>query len=724
MAFGVEIMAKLLPLIAAIFLLSALKPVRGQGAGSIVLRADFQSITLGRTYQYGIYLPAGYEDSGTRYPVIYLLHGRGDAMDAWLNASDLLDQMIADGSIPPIIAVMPDMPSSERASYYIDSQYTGTLYRAEAVETAFMNDLIPHIETTYRTYTNREARLVGGYSMGGYGALRYSMAYPERFVGALVLSPAVYIPLPPAESSTREFGAFGNGDALFDEATYQQLNYPALVDSLAASELPLSLFIAVGDDEWKNPNPEDRLHDLDMEAHMLFNQVARISNIRSEFRVYNGGHDWEVWRRGFDEGMRYLAGFIQAGDSASSESLGGTLLGSPDEDYAGGVAGTGDGGGIQALSLSPSAQIQPQFGDLDIAVIRWGTQGRAAWSRVLDTSASERAYGLALDTQQNVIVAGYTSGDLDGEHPDNDGNDAFVVKLSAEGEALWTLQFGDSAEADRAYALALGHDDLIYVAGYTKGSLDGENAGDKDVFIAQVSPEGEIVWLKQFGGSGEDKGLSLTVDGDTVFLAGVAGIGTVFTATQGDLDGFVTAFTSDGTQQWIEQLGSDGWDEANGIAAHDGKVYVTGFISGDFGTQSFQGERDIFITAMGSDGTTLWTEQMGTPFSDKGADIQIGDNGTIYVMGYTNGNFAGSAGEFDLVLFTYSAAGERAATRQLGTRGADGADEYAEENLFIDLDGNRLLVTGLTTGSIESTTNLGSYDVFLTAFGIEDIASD
>jgi S-formylglutathione hydrolase FrmB len=143
--------------------------------------------------------------------------------------------------------------------------------------------------------------------MGAYGAIRYSMAYPEMFKGALVLSPAVYFPLPPMGSSTREFGAFGKGDNLFDEEIYESLNYPAMTDSLIATGLPLKFFIAVGDDEWRNPNYEDRLHDIDMEAHMFHNHVVRIANVSAELRIYDGGHDWIVWRPGFIEGMRYLA---------------------------------------------------------------------------------------------------------------------------------------------------------------------------------------------------------------------------------------------------------------------------------------------------------------------------------------------------------------------------------------------------------------------------------
>jgi enterochelin esterase-like enzyme len=303
-------MLKVLRFIVLLLPLMIVSPALSQDASSPVTQEDFFSTTLNRTYQYQLYLPAGYETSEQDYPVIYLLHGRGDTMEAWLNVRDTLDELIAAGDVPPLIAVMPDMPSNERAGYYIDSQYTGTLYRAESVETAFMDDLILHIESTYRALTNREGRLLGGYSMGGYGALRYAMAYPERFGGAIVLSPAVYTPLPPADSSTREFGAFGTGDSLFDDEIYQRLNYPALVEPLEKSGLPLHIFIAVGDDEWKNPNPEDRLHDLDMEAHLVYNVIARIPNVTSEFRVYDGGHDWDVWRPGFSEGLRYLARFM------------------------------------------------------------------------------------------------------------------------------------------------------------------------------------------------------------------------------------------------------------------------------------------------------------------------------------------------------------------------------------------------------------------------------
>ncbi|MFO7322458.1 MAG: alpha/beta fold hydrolase [Chloroflexota bacterium] len=296
-----------------LLLLVIVSPLAAQDdeAGMLV-KGSFESETLGRDYEYFVYLPAGYEASELRYPVVYMLHGRGDDMYAWWNVKDLLDTLIASEELPPLIAVMPDVPSSDRASYYIDSEYTGADFPSEKVETAFFSDLIPHIDASYRTIATRAGRVIAGYSMGGYGAIRYALAHPDVFQSAIVLSPAVYTPQPPLDSSARLFGAFGVGDTLFDEARYESLNYPALIESFKAAELPLYLFLAVGDDEWKHPDSADQLHDLDMETHLLYNRIRRVPRVVPELRVYDGGHDWELWRRGFEEGIRFASRFIAA----------------------------------------------------------------------------------------------------------------------------------------------------------------------------------------------------------------------------------------------------------------------------------------------------------------------------------------------------------------------------------------------------------------------------
>ena len=88
--------------------------------------------------------------------------------------------------------------------------------------------------------------------MGGAGALRFALAHPDLFGAALVLSPAVYTPLPPADSNTRVFGAFGVGDRSSTTTSTSELNYPAL-DLHRIRRLPLRLFLAAGDAEWPTP---------------------------------------------------------------------------------------------------------------------------------------------------------------------------------------------------------------------------------------------------------------------------------------------------------------------------------------------------------------------------------------------------------------------------------------------------------------------------------------
>jgi enterochelin esterase-like enzyme len=75
---------------------------------------------------YTVYLPYGYSagrNAKVRYPVLYLLHGRGDTMQAWTRIKADLDKLIDDGTIAPVIAVLPDAPWSERGSWYVDSAY-------------------------------------------------------------------------------------------------------------------------------------------------------------------------------------------------------------------------------------------------------------------------------------------------------------------------------------------------------------------------------------------------------------------------------------------------------------------------------------------------------------------------------------------------------------------------------------------------------------------------
>ncbi|GAA0941717.1 hypothetical protein GCM10009554_33590 [Kribbella koreensis] len=692
------------PALAAALLVNFLLPSAGPATPAkapepgTITATSFRSATLGEDLAYNVYLPAGYAASTASYPVLYLLHGRGDSMAAWTQLKGRLDAMIAAGDIPPTIAVMPDAPWSSRASYYVDSAYRDKGKEpGRPVETALIHDLVPHVDATYRTITDRTGRAIAGYSMGGSGALRYSMVHPELFGAAIVLSPAVYSPQPPKDSSAREFGAYGKGKDEFSEAIYRKLNYPEAFKTFAGKGLPSHLFIAVGDDEYKNPKPKDYQHDLDFEAHVVFNQAVRVPGLTSEFRVVDGGHDWEVWGPTFAEGAKYVFQFIGKPPVTPMKAA---LSGTPGEDRAGGVAVDEAGNSYEAIAAEGSIEGQPYAGGKDVALTKYGPDGGRVWTREFGTAGTERAYGVVLDASGRPAVVGYTTG--------SGSDDAFVAQYDVQGNQRWFTKVG-TAVADRGYAVAADADGSIYLGGYTKGELGGVNAGDKDVFLAKLDAEGKQVWVRQFGSAGEEKGMALAVSGDGVYLAGMtAG---ALGSPVGDVDGFVARFDRDGNRAWVKQLGTAQADEFWAMTADGaGGVLLTGYTAGSYAGE-LAGDKDLIVARVDDAGAVVWKDQVGTTGNDKGAAIARDETGFV-VAGFTDGALGAAVGKFDVVLLRYEADQTRASVEQLGTTEDDGADAFAEANLFVATQHGRTYVSGLTAGDTADQQALGNGDVF------------
>ena len=672
--------------------------------------ASFHSTTLNEAISYNVYLPAGYAGSTDRYPVLYLLHGRGDTKAAWTQMKGALDELIAAGEIQPTIAIMPDAPWSSRASYYVDSAYTGA-DPGRPVETAFTKDLLAHVDGTYRTVADRSGRGVAGYSMGGAGALRYSLAHPDLFGAAIVLSPAVYVPYPPSDSSTREFGAYGLGKSLFVDSIYRKLNYPAAFETFKASGEELPMFIAVGDDEFKNPDPKDATHDLDFEAHVLFNQAVRVPKLTAELRVVDGGHDWDVWGPTFVEGAKFIFQFLNKAPATPMKAV---LTGTPQEERAGGVAVDAAGNVYQALAAGGSVDGQPYAGDKDLVLVKDSPAGTRLWTRELGTTRLERAYGVAVDPAGNAVVTGYTNGDLDGAHAQNTTDDVFVVKFDSAGNRTWLRQFGVPAVADRGYAIATDAAANVYVTGYTRGNLAATNQGDKDIYIAKLDPAGNQLWLQQFGSTGEDKAWGVSATADGIRLGGMTS-GALGTAA-GAVDGWVARYDAAGNRAWLQQFGTAANEEVWGLTTDAaGNTYVAAFSAGAF-DGPLAGDKDLVAARFDPAGTLTWKDQLGTDLNDKGAAVALDGAGNLYVAGFSDGELETSVGKFDGVLVKYAPDTTREWVRQFGTTEDDGADIFAEANLYLATGGGFVYVSGLTLGDVEGQAQLGLGDVFLARF--------
>jgi enterochelin esterase-like enzyme len=254
-------------------------------AASIVITREFDSAALQRKWSYAVYLPDGYETSNLKYPVLYLLHGHGQDLYAWVNFGHLqptADALIARGEMPPAIIVMPDAG----VTWYVD--------RKEKMETAVIQDLIGDVQHTFRVIDDRKGRVVAGLSMGGYGALRFVLKYPEMFAAAGLLSPAIYDPEVPQGSGARRAGVFGGAE--FDPQVWKELNYPPLMDAFLAKKIAVPMYINSGDDD-------DFF--IEAEATRLYS-LLRKNGQPAELRIVDGAHKWPVWESTIGDAMVYV----------------------------------------------------------------------------------------------------------------------------------------------------------------------------------------------------------------------------------------------------------------------------------------------------------------------------------------------------------------------------------------------------------------------------------
>jgi enterochelin esterase-like enzyme len=253
-----------------------------------VFTETFRSEAIGRDYKYTVYVPDSYKTDSKRYPVLYLLHGAGGDENEWLfkgGARETLDALIARGLIKPMVVVMP----GHTAAWWVDGA-------KEKGETAFLKEVMPHVEKNYRIDATSSNRLIAGLSAGGYGTLNFVMKYPQMFAAAAILSPAIYDPVPPSHSSGVRNPPFQK-DGKFDAELWKSLNYVSHIEAYKKSGVIVPLYINSGD------------HDtfgIALQAAMLYERLRLHQPGKVEFRVVDGDHEWMVWRDTLSDALQFM----------------------------------------------------------------------------------------------------------------------------------------------------------------------------------------------------------------------------------------------------------------------------------------------------------------------------------------------------------------------------------------------------------------------------------
>jgi enterochelin esterase family protein len=224
----------------------------------------YQSKTLGTLRRVTVYVPPGYDrNPGARLPVLYLLHGANADETAWQRlgrANLILDNLLAAKKIKPFLVVMPFgygvMPGTGGAPGQNTAQFGKDL----------LEDLIPFVQSRYRTRTDRAQRAIVGLSMGGGQALSIGLNHIDLF-GAV--------------------GGFSSG--LGRPADFPTTYAGLIADPPSSNKRLRLLWVGCGKDDGA------------FAASRSFSEFLTANKIVHTFRESDGAHTWMVWRRYLNE---------------------------------------------------------------------------------------------------------------------------------------------------------------------------------------------------------------------------------------------------------------------------------------------------------------------------------------------------------------------------------------------------------------------------------------
>lgn len=312
----------------------------------------------------------------------------------------------------------------------------------------------------------------------------------------------------------------------------------------------------------------------------------------------------------------------------------------------------------------------------DVFLTKFDSEGNVVFSRLLGVSDGAEAFGLTVDSEDNVIIVGETnsevaSGDV------IESTDAFVTKISKRGDEVFRYQLDKYSESG-AYSVAVDSNDDIYVGGYTSGAVSSTSghAGGQDALIlklsgsdgtledsnvfgtsddevvkgiavdandnlivavesdddaviyridsSDLSNQTDSVNLGDLGSSGSIEGIAIDSDNDMVYISGVttnssldaSGTATLNESAESFQDGFVSGFSltsnTDISAAFTTYLATDGTDRVQDVVVNNGTVYVAGHTSNELDGETARGSTDSFVARIdGASGALGDVEQFG-----------------------------------------------------------------------------------------------------------------
>lgn len=236
----------------------------------------YHSNVLGVDRIYGIALPPGYsQNSQERYPVIVLLHGGSGDQTDWFNSSKgdavpTLQQLYAQGKLPPSIVVTPDGNDLRGKSRYHDPEYFDG--PNGKIATALGDELVQVLQSRYRTINNPDFWAIGGLSSGAWGAVNIGLHFPDRY-HVLFSHSGYFIDRSGAANSPQSY-----------------------IKTMSAQSLkPLHIYLDVGESDGEY-----------VPWNQSFYTELQKLNVQSQINVFPGSHSWLYWQTHLADSLTYV----------------------------------------------------------------------------------------------------------------------------------------------------------------------------------------------------------------------------------------------------------------------------------------------------------------------------------------------------------------------------------------------------------------------------------
>jgi hypothetical protein len=401
-------------------------------------------------------------------------------------------------------------------------------------------------------------------------------------------------------------------------------------------------------------------------------------------------------------------------------------------------------------------------GEADIFLAKYDRLGKLVWVRQAGGSADDFARAVTIDAEGNCYLTGSFQSptvDFGGESlKRNSDTEIFVAKFDSSGKVLWVRQAGGTGGGS-GNSITVASDGYVYVCGYFSGDttfsdLTLKNAGFNDIFVARYDTNGELDWVRQIGGAGDDAAAAVAVDaqGNCYITGGfeddVRFSRTITLSSAGLVDSFVAKLDNTGRTVWAQRAGGPNTDIGYGIALDPhGNVIVSG---GFNGTESYASEMrlhaafrsrkgthtgmfngkglrsvggsDVFVSKYDQRSRLVWVRtfggnKIGAP--EAGYGLAVDASGHAHVTGTFAGkvefgnNTLFSMGIGDVFVAELDREGRVIWARQAG---AMFSDPHAGHAIAVDRGGNSYIIgyfRGNVTFGDHVLKSLGETDIFV-----------